>query len=102
MNWFLDLFYNFKFGARSPDWRSVRKSFAKANPKCAVCGDNDIEIHHKKPYHLFPELELDENNLISLCRRDHFLFGHLCDWKCSNSEVVKDAKDFNYKIKNRK
>lgn len=65
---------------RSPKWNSVQKDFLSKHPTCALCGDNKkLNVHHKKPFHLYPELELDENNLITLCMGDkecHLLIGH--------------------------
>lgn len=53
---------------RSPKWDKVRDDFIKLNPCCAVCGSTkNLQVHHKKPFHLFPELELDPNNLVTLC-----------------------------------
>jgi hypothetical protein len=44
---------------------------------------------------------LDRSNLITLCERDHFLFGHLLDWKARNPMVEKDATTWKKKIKSR-
>lgn len=53
---------------RSSKWDKVRDDFIKLNPSCAVCGSTkNLQVHHKKPFHLFPELELDVNNLVTLC-----------------------------------
>lgn len=53
---------------RSPKWDKVRDEHIRLNPCCAVCGSRiNVQVHHKKPFHLFPELELDPNNLVSLC-----------------------------------
>jgi 5-methylcytosine-specific restriction endonuclease McrA len=66
-----------------------------------VCGhDKDLNVHHIKPFHEFPELELVDANLITLCEgvlrgRDHLRFGHLGNWKISNPNVRADA-DANY------
>lgn len=93
---------------RSPDWASVRKEFLKNNPKCAVCGGTTkMEVHHMKPFHSFPTLELDINNLISLCEAGkngivcHLAFGHLGSYKSINKKVVKDSKDWKKKITER-
>jgi len=93
---------------RSNKWVSVRKDFLNKNNKCAVCGGSKkLEVHHKKPFHQHPELELDENNLITLCESKkngvtcHLLFGHLGNYKSINNNVEKDVKSWNDKIKNR-
>ena len=86
-------------GKRSPKWASVRKLHLKLHPRCAVCGnDKKLEVHHQKPFHLFPELELVESNLITLCEDGkngincHLAFGHLGSYKSYNKNVIKDAK----------
>ncbi|APB99005.1 HNH endonuclease [Polynucleobacter asymbioticus] len=93
---------------RSGKWPSVRKHFLAINPACAVCGGfKKIEVHHKNPFHLHPELELDSSNLITLCEEDtngvncHLLFGHLGNFKSLNKTVVKDAATWNKKIQTR-
>lgn len=90
---------------RSPKWRRFRDEFVKQNPFCAACGGTTkLEVHHIKPFHLHPELELDYANLIVLCesRRSlscHFLFGHLLNWTNVNPDVVQDALYWSKKLK---
>ena len=87
---------------RSSKWKRVRKAFVKRNPTCAVCGTKKkLEIHHKKPFYLYPELELSYNNLETLCQRCHRLFGHLDDYKSYNEDIAYDAYVFRKKIKER-
>ena len=68
--------------SRSPQWPSVRKTHLAKFPNCAICGGTKkITVHHRRPYHLHPELELDPANLITLCEgsgngNHHLLFGH--------------------------
>ncbi len=84
---------------RSGRWPAVRANFLKVNPKCAVCGRSDsIEVHHVRPFHMHPELELDPSNLISLCESKwfgglncHLLVGHLGSFKSWNVTVKDDA-----------
>jgi predicted TIM-barrel fold metal-dependent hydrolase len=73
-----------------------------------VCGGNvKLEVHHIKPFHLHPALELDPTNLATLCEavKDgvncHLLFGHLGNFKSFNTEVLGDAGNWALKIKNR-
>jgi len=82
---------------RSPKWPAVRKNHLKANPTCAACGSvKDLEVHHIKPFHLFPELELDPGNLITVCEsmfvEHHLKKGHTVNgkssWKINNPDVV--------------
>lgn len=52
------------------EWRSVRyKVLVKYGRVCQCCGSKDGYLHvdHIKPRSLFPDLELDENNLQVLC-----------------------------------
>ena len=95
-------------GTRSPKWQTVRKKFIEANPECALCGSLEkVEIHHKKPFHLHPELELDVNNLIGLCESGkngiicHRAFGHLGDYKSFNKNIDEDIAAWKQKINNR-
>lgn len=84
---------------RSPDWVKVRDTAVKKQPYCSICeSKKELQVHHIKPFHIFPELELVETNLIVLCRRDHFIFGHLTDWKSYNINIIKDAKIWHKKL----
>ena len=77
---------------RSSGWGKVRRAFIKEHPLCAVCGHAGEQVHHKRPFHLQPSLELDPQNLITLCTgHHHLLFGHLDDWKAFNPSVVEDS-----------
>ncbi len=91
---------------RSSKWRKTRNAFKKKNPKCVVCGGKiKIEVHHIKPFHSHPELELEESNLMTLCERGkygivcHQLIGHLGNYKRINNNVELDSIVWNYKIK---
>lgn len=69
-------------------WRKVRNAFVKEHPKCACCNiERELEAHHVKPWHLFPDLRYEFSNLITLCRDCHFRFGHGRNWKKWNPEV---------------
>jgi len=89
---------------RSSRWETVRKSHLKSFPTCAACGcDEHVQVHHIKPFHLYPELELEQSNLITLCENKeyqcHLNVGHLGSWKKENPNVVDDA--FNALVKRR-
>ena len=87
---------------RSPKWPTVRRHHLEIEPACAVCGcRKDVEVHHCLPFHLHPEKELDESNLISLCREHHLLFGHLGNFRSWNATVREDAATWARKIKER-
>ncbi len=65
---------------RSGKWPTVEKHFLEAHPSCEACGSRKrLNVHHCKPFHLDPELELDPNNLITLCmdtKECHLKIGH--------------------------
>lgn len=82
---------------RSPKWGAVRRKHLLDNPLCVACGgDKDLQVHHIKPFHLYPPLELDPENLITLCeasgRECHFRFGHGFNWKWYCVGVVEAAQ----------
>lgn len=73
---------------RSPQWRKVRANFLVVNPTCAACGGKEkLEVHHKIPFHVAPELELDPANLITLCESKkmgincHLFVGHAGNYR---------------------
>ena len=87
---------------RSSKWPKVEKDHLVLHPSCALCeSKKDLNVHHIKPYHLFPELELEHTNLVTLCRKHHLLFGHFENWKSYNENVPTDAGDWNKRIKAR-
>jgi 5-methylcytosine-specific restriction endonuclease McrA len=55
-----------------------------------------LQVHHIKPFHLHPHLELEPTNLITLCevkgRDHHLLLGHLDEWASYNERVREDVK----------
>ena len=95
------------FGAaRSSQWPQVQKAFITEHPTCAVCGKkgtllNKLNVHHQHPFHVKPELELDPNNLITLCRIHHLWWGHLGNWASWNDTVKDDSALWYNKIANR-
>ena len=87
---------------RSPKWPALQRKHLKLYPQCEACGTTlALNVHHVKPFHLYPDLELDPKNLITLCRDHHFSIGHDPDgpwaparpsWKAENPNVRRDAK----------
>ena len=89
---------------RSPEWPSYRRAWLANHPSCAACGSaKDLEVHHKRPFHLFPALELDMKNYITLCEsigsEHHLHTGHLGNFKVYNENVVEDAAAMLKRIK---
>jgi 5-methylcytosine-specific restriction enzyme A len=82
---------------RSSHWPTVEKHFREGHPTCAACGSkNRLNVHHCKPFHLDPSLELDPNNLITLCmdtKECHLHIGHGGSFKQYNPNVRKDAAE---------
>jgi 5-methylcytosine-specific restriction enzyme A len=77
---------------RSPNWPEVRRIHLEKEPWCRVCASmKDLEVHHIKPVHYNPELELEPSNLITLCEsigvNCHFVHGHLGNWKYYNMDI---------------
>ncbi len=90
---------------RRHEWTRVREAHLEQHPVCEVCGGSvELNVHHIKPYHLFPELELQPINLITLCTSKksgvncHLWFGHLGDWKLYNPEVLRDVQRWKMKL----
>jgi 5-methylcytosine-specific restriction enzyme A len=82
---------------RSYEWSKVRNEFLKTHNICAVCGTSkDLQVHHIKPFHLRPELELDPDNLITLCTSKywgfncHLIIGHGGNFKYENPWILDD------------
>lgn len=85
---------------RSPEWPRVEKEHLRREPACVACGyrGRKLQVHHIKPFHLHPQLELDPQNLITLCaargREHHLLLGHLDEWESYNEHVRADVRHF--------
>lgn len=105
--WFASLFirtdaFQTQGSRRHHLWRSCRDNFVK-NKKCSVCcSSKDLEVHHKKPVHDYPELELDEKNLVVLCSRCHFCIGHLYNYSMYNDDIDNAILYFKLLIKRAK
>ena len=81
---------------RSWKWPALYRKTLKATRCCAACGGTTkLRVHHIRPFHLFPMLELVPSNLIVLCeakgKQCHLRVGHGRDWDLWNPNVVGDA-----------
>lgn len=81
---------------RSPHWGTIRAAHLVLEPACRACGGaRKLQVHHKRPFHLHPELELSQDNLITLCEKPghdcHFVFGHFHRWDLWNPTVDSDS-----------
>jgi len=88
---------------RSSHWPKVRAEYLLTHGECAACGASgsgvDLEVHHVVPFHVDRAKELDEANLITLCRKGghlgcacHLTFGHAGSYSRWNEHVREDAK----------
>lgn len=94
--------------ARSPHWPAVRQAHLLQQPVCAVCGGTlKLQVHHIRPFHLHPDLELEPSNLVTLCEANkgglncHLAFGHLSNFRSFNPDVIEDAKKWAIKLTTR-
>lgn len=84
---------------RHPDWEEKSTAFKKGK-HCARCGGvKNLEVHHIKSFHEFPELEMVESNWIVLCMDPgqicHYQAGHgAVSWNHNNPHVIEDALAF--------
>jgi len=93
-NYVFEAFHGYK-------WRKTRNAFYKLNKTCAMCNaTKDIQVHHIKPWHLYPEERYSYENLVSLCLPCHFRFGHGRNWKAHNPIVVDMAEIVNNMLTN--
>ena len=90
---------------RSRKWREVRREHLDKNPICVVCHSKKKRVvHHLVPVSVAPELELEKDNLITLCTSKkygincHLLVGHLGNYKSANPDCASDSWDWYRKI----
>ena len=91
--------------ARSGRWPTLEANWLKVHRSCAACGTTEnVSVHHKKPFHLHPDLELDSTNLITLCEKHscHLMIGHAGDWHAYNPRVETDAAVMLKRVETRK
>ena len=83
---------------RSGKWPTVRDTFLKTYPACSACGSREkMQVHHIKPFHLHPELELDSKNFVGLCMSKeecHLMLGHGGNFECFNPYILHDASQY--------
>jgi hypothetical protein len=81
---------------RSGKWAKVRATHLSLHPTCAACGGTEhLTVHHIRPFHLYPDLELDPANLITVCEGEHcnchLVFCHLGSWAAWNPLAKEDC-----------
>lgn len=78
---------------RNPKFGRAAKLWLK-DKRCIVCGGTiKLQAHHKYPFHLFPDLEMDETHWRPLCEGDHRLNCHLLIGHGGNFEGVNPLVD---------
>ena len=93
LNLITDAYKGKPFALRSPKWPEVERAHLDAEPRCQWCsGQMRPQVHHIAPFHLHPELELEQSNLITLCEDGgdlncHFIHGHLRNWRSFNPYI---------------
>jgi len=87
MNWLLSFFQDRTFGqARHSGWNDFRRTYIK--DRCEVCGSKYFrELHHVIPFTVRPDMELFPSNVVTLCRKHHFEWGHLFSFKSYNVDI---------------
>jgi len=94
-----------KIATRSSGWAKARKRRIELDGgRCMCCGKGKselLQVHHIRPFHEEPELELEQSNLITLCSRCHLFVGHLDYWKSHNPNVMDHAVMIYKQIKER-
>ena len=91
---------------RSSKWRKVRKKHITEFNYCESCGsDKKLEVHHIIPFNIAPDLELDPENLLTLCENKkygincHLFLGHNGNYRKFNINVKSDCDDTYRRIK---
>jgi len=91
---------------RSPSWPQVRSKWLIDHDWCEACGGKKkLEVHHRIPFHIDPNLELDWDNLITLCESKkygincHLFVGHIGNYSNYNRMVMDDARFVRRKLR---
>ena len=81
--------------ARSSRWPKFEKEWLVDHGTCSACGGTEkLAVHHVRPFHLFPELELAKGNVVTLCmgpQECHLKIGHGFSFRRWNDQVEQDA-----------
>ena len=95
-----------KGAKRSRTWSKTRRIHLKTQPRCAVCeSKSKLQVHHLIPFHIAPDQEEQEDNLVTLCQNKkygincHLLIGHLGNYRRFNPSCGLDITIWNMKLK---
>ena len=92
--------------SRSPRWAAFERKFL-VGKVCIVCGGRRrLRGHHILPFHLYPQHELDEDNVAPICEGNpsincHLVLGHLGDFRSWNPTVRADAAAWAARMRSR-
>ena len=91
---------------RSSRWRKVRAEHIKKHPRCAVCeSKTKLEVHHQIPFSIDPSMELNMENLVTLCENKkygincHLALGHHGNFRKVNPNIEIDILTWNKYLK---
>lgn len=94
---------------RSSLWPAARALHLVLEPQCAGCGsEKKLEVHHVMPFVQNPAQELEQTNMITLCRAHgtgcHWYLGHGGkNWKEGWPDVRKElggvSNSVGYKVR---
>lgn len=93
---------------RASQWPALLAQLIAKQPFCGVCGrpQKDVEKaggiltgHHIQPVHVYPDRELDPDNVFIICesrglRNCHFGWGHFYNWSAWNPDIKEMAEAF--------
>lgn len=69
-----------------------KQAFNRDNHECQNCKVKDnLCGHHILPYKFKRKANLDIDNIITLCKKCHFTFGHNSNWKQFNIDLVNNT-----------
>ena len=77
--------------SRDPRWQAASKKYLQKNRTCICCGKKAVVTHHLKPFHLFPELEMEPSNWRAMCAPCHLIVGHLGNFSNYNPALDEHA-----------
>ena len=77
-------------------WKNYRlRLLQRRHPlRCQICGTFEkVNFHHVLSRSEYPELECEDSNVVELCRRHHFIVGHLGNWSIFNPNFWRDFEN---------
>jgi hypothetical protein len=72
--------------------RDEMRAYLAEHPRCEWCGGTyKLQVHHRWPVSVRPDLASDPGNMLTLCGGDrcHFVLGHKCDWRTFNARLAE-------------